>query len=38
MQRLFEKSLFDWKKSGMKKPLMVVGARQITIVRPAKGK
>ena len=29
MQRLFEKRLFDWKKSGMKKPLMVVGARQI---------
>ena len=29
MQRLFEKKLFDWKKSGMKKPLMVVGARQI---------
>ena len=29
MQRLFEKKLFDWKESGMKKPLMVVGARQI---------
>ena len=29
MQRLFEKKLFDWKKSGMKKSLMVVGARQI---------
>lgn len=29
MQRLFEKRLFDWKESGMKKPLMVVGARQI---------
>ena len=29
MQRLFEKRLFDWKKSGMKKPLMVVGARKI---------
>ena len=29
MQRLFEKKLLDWKKSGMKKPLMVVGARQI---------
>ena len=28
MQRLFEKRLFDWKKSGMKKTLMVVGARQ----------
>lgn len=29
MQRLFEKKLIDWKKTGMKKPLMVVGARQI---------
>lgn len=29
MQRLFEKKLLDWKQSGMKKPLMVVGARQI---------
>ena len=29
MQRLFEKKLFDWKESGMKKPLMGVGARQI---------
>ena len=29
MQRLFEKKLLDWKNSGMKKPLMVVGARQI---------
>ena len=29
MQRLFEKRLFDWKESGMKKPLMIVGARQI---------
>ena len=29
MQRLFEKELLDWKQSGMKKPLMVVGARQI---------
>ena len=29
MQRLFEKKMIDWKKSGMKKPLMVVGARQI---------
>ena len=40
MQRLFEKKLFDWKKSGMKKPLMVVGARQIgktyTILKFAK--
>lgn len=27
--RLFEKKLFDWKKSGMKKPLMVIGVRQI---------
>ena len=29
MERLFEKKLLDWKQSGMKKPLMVVGARQI---------
>lgn len=29
MQRLFEKKLLDWKQSGMKKPLMVVGVRQI---------
>ena len=29
MQRFFEKTLQDWKESGMKKPLMVVGARQI---------
>lgn len=29
MQRLFEKKLFEWKESGMQKPLMVVGARQI---------
>ena len=29
MQRLFEKKLLDWKQSGMRKPLMVVGARQI---------
>ena len=29
MRRFFEKTLQDWKKSGMKKPLMVVGARQI---------
>ena len=29
MYRLFEKKLADWKKSGMKKPLMVIGARQI---------
>ncbi len=29
MLRLFEKKLFDWKKSGMKKPLMVIGVRQI---------
>lgn len=24
MVRLFEKKLFDWKESGMKKPLMVI--------------
>ena len=29
MHRFFEKTLQDWKESGMKKPLMVVGARQI---------
>ena len=29
MQRLFEKKLLDWKQSGMKKPLMIVGVRQI---------
>ena len=29
MQRLFENKLLNWKESGMKKPLMVVGARQI---------
>lgn len=29
MQRLFENKLLAWKNSGMKKPLMVVGARQI---------
>ena len=29
MQRLFENKLLDWKKSGMNKPLMVVGTRQI---------
>lgn len=29
MKRLFEKKLLDWKKSGMKKPLMVIGVRQI---------
>ena len=29
MQRLFENILLNWKKSGMQKPLMVVGARQI---------
>lgn len=29
MQRLFEKKLLEWKNSGMSKPLMVVGARQI---------
>ena len=29
MQRLFEKKLLDWKQSEMKKPLMVVGVRQI---------
>lgn len=29
MQRLFEKKLLEWKETGMKKPLMVIGARQI---------
>lgn len=29
MKRLFEKKLLNWKETGMKKPLMVVGARQI---------
>lgn len=29
MQRIFEKKLLEWKETGMKKPLMVVGARQI---------
>lgn len=29
MFRLFENKLLDWKKSGMKKPLMVIGVRQI---------
>lgn len=29
MRRLFEKKLVSWKESGMKKPLMIVGARQI---------
>ena len=29
MQRFFENTLQNWKESGMKKPLMVVGARQI---------
>lgn len=29
MVRLFEKKLFDWKNTGMKKPLMVIGVRQI---------
>ena len=29
MERLFEKKLLDWKNKGMKKPLMVVGVRQI---------
>lgn len=27
MLRLFEKKLFDWKKSGMKKPLMVIRSK-----------
>lgn len=29
MKRLFENKLIEWKKTGMNKPLMVVGARQI---------
>lgn len=29
MQRLFEKILMNWKMSGMKKTLMVIGVRQI---------
>ena len=29
MFRLFENKLMDWKKSGMEKPLMVIGVRQI---------
>lgn len=29
MIRLFEKKLYDWKNSGMNKPLMVIGVRQI---------
>lgn len=29
MFRLFEKKLLNWKNSGMKKPLMVIGVRQI---------
>lgn len=29
MYRLFENTLIDWKNSGMKKPLMVIGVRQI---------
>lgn len=29
MIRLFEKKLLEWKISGMKKPLMVIGVRQI---------
>ena len=29
MERLFEKKLIEWKNSGMNKPLMIVGARQI---------
>lgn len=29
MVRLFEKKLLNWKDSGMKKPLMVIGVRQI---------
>ena len=27
MERLFEKKLFDWKESGMKKPLMVIRSK-----------
>ena len=29
MKRLFEKKLLNWKESGMKKPLMVIGVSQI---------
>lgn len=29
MYRLFENKLMEWKKTGMKKPLMVIGVRQI---------
>ena len=29
MFRLFENKLMDWKNSGMEKPLMVIGVRQI---------
>ena len=29
MERKFEKKLFTWKNNGMKKPMMVVGVRQI---------
>lgn len=29
MKRIFEQKLFDWKESGMNKPLMVGGARQV---------
>lgn len=29
MYRLFENKLIEWKESGMKKPLMVIGVRQI---------
>ena len=29
MYRLFENKLIEWKKTGMKKPLMVIGVRQI---------
>lgn len=28
MKRLFEDTLMKWKNNGMKKPLMVIGARQ----------
>lgn len=29
MERIFEKKLLEWKNNGMKKPLMVLGVRQI---------
>lgn len=29
MYRFFENTLLGWKQSGMKKPLMVIGVRQI---------